>query len=120
MEVGDLMLDVNGTSVPTDRPEHEIRATFARLRRPVTIGFYKLRKATEMAKRGLAVRAIAVKKNNAICSTRFVRFHVAVLLYCRLKSMKPAEGMGSQRYSRSTAVPRQISTERTRCNLTGS
>ena len=45
--MGDLLIDVNGQSIPTDRPEYELRAIFARFKRPVTLGFYKIRRATE-------------------------------------------------------------------------
>ena len=70
VEVGDLLIDANGLPIATDRPEHELRRMFAGFKRPVTIGFYKLRKATERASRarldvrsydvrGVAVRLVA-------------------------------------------------------------
>ena len=68
VEVGDLLIDANGQSIPTDRPEAELRHIFAGFKRPVTLGFYKLRKATEQARRasidvrGGEVRGVAVRK----------------------------------------------------------
>lgn len=67
VEVGDLLIDANGLPIPTDRPEAELRRLFAGFTRPVTLGFYKLRKATEQARRasmdvrGGQVRGVAVR-----------------------------------------------------------
>jgi hypothetical protein len=71
VEVGDLLIDANGQSIPTDRPEAELRRIFAGFKRPVTLGFYKLRKATEQARRasidvrGGDVRGVAVRPNGS-------------------------------------------------------
>ena len=60
VEVGDLLIDANGQAIPTDRTEQELRRIFAGFKRPVTLGFYKLRKATEQARRAsLDVNAVA-------------------------------------------------------------
>jgi S1-C subfamily serine protease len=71
VEVGDLLIDANGSSIPTDRPEFELRQNFAKFKRPITLGFYKMRKANEASRMQLLslqasnetqdVRAIAVK-----------------------------------------------------------
>ena len=77
VEVGDLLIDANGQSIPTDRPEIELRRIFAGFKRPVTLGFYKLRKATEQARRAsqdvdeARVRAIAVSLN--VCRGLFLK-----------------------------------------------
>ncbi len=76
VEVGDLLIDVNGASIPTDRPESELRQTFALMRRPVTIGFYKLRKATEAARvasldvKQFEVKAVAVRFSRLLSPTQ--------------------------------------------------
>lgn len=43
VEVGDLLIEMNGQAIPTDLPEASLRSTFARMKRPVTLGFYKVR-----------------------------------------------------------------------------
>lgn len=70
VEVGDLLIDANGSAIPTDRPENELREAFAKFKRPITLGFYKMRKANEASRMQLLsltaanetpdVRAIAV------------------------------------------------------------
>jgi len=73
VEVGDLLIDANGSSIPTDRPEIELREAFAKFKRPLTLGFYKMRKANEASRMSLLqvtraepdVRAIANQVSGA-------------------------------------------------------
>lgn len=74
VEVGDLLIDANGSSIPTDRPEAELREAFAKFKRPLTLGFYKMRKANEVSRIALLqvtnapepdVRAIANQVSGA-------------------------------------------------------
>jgi hypothetical protein len=72
VEVGDLLIDANGASIPTDQPEAVLRDIFRKFKRPVTLGFYKLRKATELrraseAGSGLLVRSVAVRNGKKFC-----------------------------------------------------